>query len=117
MQNDENAIVVKNLYEFLSKEFSRIAEGNSNHYKITAAFTNYIFDSVKEAHGILYPSTLLPTEGFNFAFRPEVVDSKMQFYAAKRIKMQNFGNKKYVETENIQSLINETKSDTIQWKK
>jgi len=116
-QNDENAFVVKNLYEFLSKEFSRVAEGNSNQYKITAAFTNYIFDSVKQADGILYPSTLHPTEGFNFAFRPDVVDSKMQFYAAKRIKMQNMGNKQYFETEKIESIPNETKSNIITWEK
>jgi hypothetical protein len=116
-QNDESGFAVKGLFEFLSKEFSQAAGGDSNHYKITAAFTNYIFDSVKVADGILYPSTIYPTKGFNFAFKPEVVDTKMQFYAAQRIKMQNMGNKKYFETEKIESIIHKTKSDSIQWKK
>lgn len=116
-QNDESGFAVKGLFEFLSKEFSQASGGNSNHYKITAAFTNYIFDSVKEADGILYPSTLYPTKGFNFAFKPEVVENKMQFYAAQRIKMQNMGDKKYFETEKFESIIHKTKSDTIQWKK
>jgi hypothetical protein len=114
-QNDESAYAVSGLFQFLSKEFSRTAEGNHNHYKITAAFTNYIFDSVERADGVLYPSTLYPTQGFNFAFKPEVVDNKMQFYAAQRIKMQNMGNKKYVETEKIESQINYSRSNIIHW--
>lgn len=116
-QNDESAKVVYNLYQFLSKEFSKISEGDSKHYKITAAFANYIFYTVDKTDCILYPSTLYPTEGFNFAFKPEVVNEKLQFYGAQRIKMQNGGNKKYVETEKIESLINNTKSDIIQWLK
>lgn len=116
-QNDESAKVVYNLYQFLSKEFSKISEGDSKHYKITAAFANYIFYTVDKTDCILYPSTLYPTEGFNFAFKPEVVNEKLQFYGAQRIKMQSGGNKKYVETEKIESLINNTKSDIIQWLK
>lgn len=116
-QNDESASAFGRLFQFLSKQFSRVAEGNSNHYKITTAFANYIFDSVEKADGILYPSTLYKTEGFNFAFKPEVVDNKMQFYAAQRIKMQNMGNKKYVETDKIESAIHHTKDNIIHWLK
>lgn len=116
-QNDESANAVKSLLQFLSKEFSRASEGNSNHYKITAAFANYIFDSVNNADGILYPSTLYRTEGFNFAFKPDVVENKLQFYAAQRIKMQNMGNKRYQETEKIESEINQPNDNVIHWLK
>jgi hypothetical protein len=114
-QNDESANAVKSLLQFLSKEFSRASKGNSNHYKITAAFANYIFDSVNNADGILYPSTLYRTEGFNFAFKPDVVENKLQFYAAQRIKMQNMGNKRYQETEKIESEINQPNDNVIHW--
>lgn len=114
-QNDESAFVVKDLFQFLSKEFSNVAEGNSNQYKITSAFANYIFDSVDMIDGILYPSTLYPTEGFNFAFSPYIVDEKMKFYAAQRIKSQRVGNKRYQEVEKIESEINLTNSNVIKW--
>lgn len=115
MQNDESAFVFKNLYQFLSKEFSQIARGNSNHYKITSAFTNYIFDSVKVADGILYPSAIYPTEGFNFAFKPKIVDNKMKFHVAEWRKNQTYCNKKYIQVEKIESEINETNSNIIKW--
>ncbi len=114
-QNDENARMLRNMLEFLSKEFSRPSNGNSNHYKITTAFTNYIFDSVDKADGILYPSTIYTEKGFNFALKPEVVERKMRFLAANRRKMENVGQKNYVETEFIQSLITGDQNN-IQWK-
>lgn len=113
-QNDESAKAVNGLMQFLSKEFSRPSNGNSNQYKITAAFTNYIFDSVQRVDGILYPSTIYGEKGFNFAFKPEIVDKKLKFFAANRRKMENMGNQKYVETEFIESLPNQGK-DKIEW--
>lgn len=114
-QTDESSKAFKNLFQFLSKEFSQVAEGNSNHYKITAAFTNYIFDSVKNADGILYPSTLYPSKGFNFAFKPQVVDKKMEFYVAVKRKMEKTGNKKYDQTEYAESLISRYNTNEIIW--
>lgn len=118
LQNDESATAFKDLFQFLSKEFSNVSEGNSNHYKITAAFANYIFNSVEKADGLLYPSTLYPREGFNFAFKSKIVDdNKIQFYVARRIKMENIGNKKYEQTEEIESMVNQQKSNIIEWRK
>lgn len=114
-QNDESSKAFINLFQFLSKEFSQVAEGNSNHYKVTAAFTNYIFDYVKNADGILYPSTLYPSKGFNFAFKPQIVDEKMEFYIAAKIKMEKTGDKKYDQTEYKESLINRLKANEIIW--
>lgn len=114
-QSDENIVVLKGFYEFLSKEFSQEAKGDSKHYKITTAFTNYIFDSVEKADGILYPSTLWTTEGFNFVFKQKTVDEKLQFRGAHRIKMQNMGNNKYDETEKISTEIHNKNDSTIKW--
>lgn len=114
-QNDENSKIVKELLEFLSKEFSQIANGNSNHYKITSAFANYIYDTVEDVDGILYPSSLYPIEGFNFAFKPNVVETKMKFYAARRIKMTKIGDKKYADLEQIESLPYTREDNNISW--
>jgi RES domain len=111
-QNNENSKIVKDLLEFLSKEFSQVANGNSNHYKITAAFANYIYDNYD---GILYPSTLYLKEGFNFAFQPNVVDTKMKFYAARRIKMTKISDKEYADLEQIESLPYIREGNIISW--
>ena len=114
-QNDENAQVVSELLQFLSKEFSTLYEGNSNNYKITTAFANYIYETVNNADGILYPSTMYPNEGFNFAFKPEVIEKKMQFVYAHRTKLEKCGDKKYELTEQIFSKVNKEKRDVIEW--
>lgn len=116
-QGDESAKAVSSLIQFLSKEFSQVAEGNSNHYKITSAFSNYIFDSVKNADGVIYPSTLVTHKGFNLALSPEVVDKKLKFYVANRRKMEYMGNKQYVETEFIESEICQENDTIIHWPK
>ncbi len=115
-QADENAYVVSQLFQFLSKEFSKLANDNSNNYKITAAFANYIFDSVEQADCILYPSTIYPIKGFNFAFEPKTVENKMVFHSAIRRKMEKFDNTNYAETELIESLSNENNKVDIIWK-
>lgn len=114
-QNDKAAAAVRELYQFISKEFSRFAENDSNHYKITAAFTNYVFD-IKEVDGIMYPSTIVTNEGLNFVFKPSSVENKLKFVAASRRKMEFDGNKSYTETEMIDSQFSETGRGKIIWK-
>ncbi|TPG37742.1 RES domain-containing protein [Flavobacterium pectinovorum] len=116
-QADESAQAVSQLMQFLSREFSQAMAGNSNHYKITSAFTNYIFDSVKNADGILYPSTVVTHKGFNFALKPEVANKKLKFLVANRRKMEYAGNKKYVETEFIESEFHQGNDNIILWSK
>ncbi|MBS7232746.1 RES domain-containing protein [Flavobacterium psychroterrae] len=111
-QNDENGFAVRDLLQFLSKEFSTSFRNNSNHYKITSAFTNYVL-LIDKVDGILYPSTIYPTEGFNFALRTDVVDKKMKFYAAQRIKMQKIGDKEYKEVEKTESEISTSEDNII----
>lgn len=113
-QNDESAFLVRSLLQFFSKEFSTSIKENSNHYKITSAFANYVF-SLDKVDGILYPSTKYTKEGFNFALRTDVVDEKMKFYAAQKIKMQRIGDKKYKEVEKIESEISMSDDNIIKW--
>jgi len=114
-QADENAEIIKDLFHFLSLEFSQKAENNPNHYKITSAFTNYIFDSVKQADGILYPSTLYTKKGLNFVLKNQTVDKKLKFHSAIRRKMEKKGEKDYFEVELIESEIC-TDNENVKWK-
>ncbi len=114
-QGDESAEVVRELLNFMSVEFSRVAENDSNHYKITAAFSNYIFNEFENVDGILYPSTLYPTKGFNFVFKQSTVEKKLKFYVASRRKMVLNGEKSYYETEMKDSQVNTNQSNTIIW--
>lgn len=115
LQNDENTRVINNLFKFISKEFSDIAINDFNQYKITCAITNYIFDCSENIDGILYPSTLYPTKGFNFVFKPSTVDSKLKFHIASRRKMVFDGTKSYFETELIDSKVHMSKDNKIYW--
>jgi len=114
-QNDEAARAYSKLMEFLSKEFSTEAKKDSKHYKITAAFTNCIFENIQNADCIVYPSTLDVERGLNFAFKPESVDKKLHFYSAMRRKMQNTTEKNYLETEFIESERYLEKTEIINW--
>tara|TARA_B110000046_G_scaffold169411_1_gene188514 strand:+ start:2014 stop:2862 length:849 start_codon:yes stop_codon:yes gene_type:complete len=114
-QSDENAEILKNLLHFLSLEFSQKAENNPNHYKITSAFTNYVFDSLEQADGILYPSTLYPEKGLNFALKNSAVDKKLKFHSAIRRKTELKYENKYVETDLIESKIC-IDNENIKWK-
>lgn len=114
-QGDESAEVVFELLNFMSKEFSRAAENDSNHYKITAAFSNYIFDEFENIDGILYPSTLYPKKGLNFVFKQSTVEKKLKFHIASRRKMVFNGDKSFHETEMIDSQINTNDSNKIIW--
>lgn len=114
-QNDKAAAAVRELYQFISKEFSRFAENDTNHYKITAAFTNYVFD-IKDVDGIMYPSTIVTNKGFNFVFKQSTVENKLKFIVANRRKMELDGDKSYKETEMIDSQFSETGKGEIIWK-
>jgi hypothetical protein len=113
MQGDENAKIVEEFFQFLSSEFAQESNGNSNQYKITAAFTNYIFNSVKQADGILFPSSLYIEKGLNFALKTNVVDKKMKFHSAIRRIMEKKRKTSYVETELLESKPSDGKS--IEW--
>ncbi len=94
------------MFHFLSLEFSQKAENNPNHYKITSAFTNYIFDSVEQADGYYISKYTLYGKGFkNFALKNSTVDKKLKFHSAIRRKMELKDEKNYFETELIESEI------------
>ncbi|WP_129583060.1 hypothetical protein [Flavobacterium cyanobacteriorum] len=97
----------------MSKEFSTEARGDSKHYKITTAFTNYVFDTIEQADAIIYPSTVNKLKGFNFVLPPYIADQKLQFIAANRRKMSRISTTNYVETEFIESV--SVEGDIIVW--
>lgn len=114
-QGDDAAKAVREFYQFISKEFSRPAENDSNHYKVTAAFTNYIFDSIEQVDAIMYPSTMVTHKGFNFVFKPSTVEKKLKFVIASRRKIEFDGKKSYFETEFIDSQENSSGTGEIIW--
>jgi RES domain len=116
-EGTEKAKVVHKVLHFLSKEFTRKANGDPNAYKISCAFTNYVFNNLPLIDGILFPSTLYTTEGINFVFKPNSVDDKLKFYAARRSKMEKTGLTDYYETETLDSEIHNGDEKEIKWRK
>lgn len=114
-QNDDNAKIVNNLFQFLANEFSINTGDNSKHYKITAAFVNYIFDNNPDIDAIQYPSTIYRNNGLNYVFHPKSVDEKLKFCLAKRAKMQMIDEINYKQSEIIESKINNGFSSKIDW--
>lgn len=77
---------------FFSNEFARddINKGESHKYKITAAYSNYLW---RESHlkGITYPSVASKYLGQNVALLPEVVDKylKLEMVGMFKFKKRN----------------------------
>jgi len=105
---------VTEFYQFLSKEFSNISENNIDNYKITCAFTNYIFDFFEQADCIIYPSSLYLEKGFNAVFDTKKVDDKLKLYSVLRKKMELSDIKEYKETEIIDCI--SINGENIKWK-
>lgn len=107
--------VVLKILRFFSKEFTRNANGNPNNYKISCAFSNYIFNNFPKIDGILYPSSLYNKDGVNIVFKPTSVDEKLKFYIARRGKMKKTSTTKYHETDIIDSEIHGGDGEKINW--
>lgn len=115
-QGDENARILHRFLGYISNEFSKYADGDSNHYKITSAFTNYVFNGPAQADCILYPSCLEKSIGLNFAFKTSSVDKKLRFHVAMRRRMEFDRDRGYMETEQIDSQTNTKNDGLIIWK-
>jgi hypothetical protein len=73
--NEKN--ILMSLNDFLRDEMGKvISEGEEYKYKITAAFSNIIFNKGHNIKAILYPSTKLGDGiGYNIVFRKEAIDN------------------------------------------
>jgi hypothetical protein len=80
-----------NIYRYMAKKYTEpVQEGEEHKYKITAVFSNFIYNSLSVANGILYQSVQYP-ENFNVALKKDVVD-------ARKIKLTFCANQKFIRT-------------------
>lgn len=72
MENYEDSLYIS---DYFSEEFGKqVAKNEKYKYKITAAFSEFIFD--KGVDGIIYPPVQAQHLGFNVALSPRVFDNK-----------------------------------------
>lgn len=107
---------LKNLNEFLANEFSLDLEKHSSNYKITCAFSNYIKETFPELDGLMYTSLKSNHEGINIVLWPEVVETKTEFFAAKKSVYKRIVDKTFVEVEIFDSKRFDNKKNEIIWK-
>ncbi len=106
---------LKNLNEFLAKEYTLDLEKNKSNYKITCAFSNYIKDEFSDVDGIIYSSVKSEYKGTNIVLWPEVVNKKVEFVAARKSIFKKVKNKTLVEEQIIESKSYESDKDRINW--
>ena len=107
---------LKNLNEFLAKEYTLDLERHKSNYKITCAFSNYIKDKFRDVDGITYSSIKREYEGTNIVLWPEVVDKKVEFVAARKSVFKKVKHKTFVETQIVESKSYNSDKDVICWK-
>jgi hypothetical protein len=106
---------LKNLIEFLSKEYTLDIEKHNSNYKITSAFSNYIKNKFPEIDGVIYPSIKSEYEGTNIVLWPEVVDEKIEFAAARKSVFKKVRDKAFEEEQIVESKSYDKVSDKIIW--
>jgi hypothetical protein len=107
--------VLKRFLTFISEEFTREAKGNSSNYKISCAFTNYVYNMYPYIDGVMFPSSMYPEDGVNFILWPETVDKKLKFISARREKMKRIGEVEYIEIETINCKEESVDSEKLEW--
>ena len=107
---------LKNLNEFLAKEYTLDLEKHKSNYKITCAFSNYIKDKFPDVDGIIYSSVKCEYEGTNIVLWPEVVNKKVEFVAARKSVFRKIKDKTMLEGQIIESKSYDCEKDKIYWK-
>lgn len=74
---------------FFSNEFARNDIKSPDDYKISAAFSNFIWNNTK-FKGITYPSVKTNYNGQNIVLKPEVVDSSLRLTDVYMCKFRRF---------------------------
>jgi len=91
----EEQKVILLFHDFISKQFQIEAKGHHSLYKISCAYSNWIYDQefhdylsndkkVKECAGIMYRSSTWPTEGMNIALKNKIVDTSLRLIEVRR---------------------------------
>jgi len=94
---NRNALLL--FHDFISKQFQIEARGHHALYKISCAYSNWIYNqnfvgnenSIIESGGIMYRSSLWPKDGMNIALKGEIVDTSLRLIAARRDHIQRQG--------------------------
>lgn len=93
----------------------KATEGEEYKYKITSAFSNFIYSKPHIADGILYQSVQYP-KYFNVALKKEVIDNnKLQLTIAARQKYIRTEGLNYREDESIQTENIDYDNSNITW--
>lgn len=91
---DEKKVILQ-FHDFISRQFQIESKGHHSLYKISCAFSNWIYEQefcdyfssdkkVKESAGIVYQSSIWPTEGMNIALKNQVVDTSLRLIEVQR---------------------------------
>lgn len=122
---EETSLPLKIFHDFLSKKFQLKALGHAAMYKITSAYTNWVFNERFYAHGdderkpetiggLMYSSTLWPDEGMNLAIRPEIVDNHLKLIDVQREHVVRTGDL-YDGTDRIAVKKIDYSNDRLHW--
>ena len=116
LKNDLELAGFIDIYEYMAKKFTEaIQEGDENKYKITAVFSNFIYNRLAIADGILYQSVQLP-QHFNVVLKKEVVDQrKIQLTFAARQRYVRTNGLNYEEAESIETTNIDYSSGRVLW--
>jgi len=106
---------IKKLVNFIAEEYYLDIDKDNSNYKITAAFSNYVRNVFPEIDGIMYSSIKSEHTGINIVLWPEIVDSKLEFAAARKTVFKKTQEKTFVEEVIAESKMYDTKSDIITW--
>ena len=112
-------------HDFISKQFQIEAKGHHSLYKISCAFSNWIYDQkfqdylssdekIQQAAGLMYRSSTWPNEGMNIALRNEIVDTSLLLIEARRDHIVRNGSF-YDGSETISAKLIDITNNTIIW--
>jgi hypothetical protein len=113
------------LHRFISNEFLKPIDENSNKYLISCAFSNYIYGNSgydtclkkrTELDGLIYPSAIFPIFGMNLALKPSVItDGKLILVGARKSKLIKQNDIQYIEIETTDTQNIEFDNNRINW--
>lgn len=84
-KHEEIDLIINLFSKNLKKLKSEIP--NHNHYKISAAYSNIIFEKFPDYAGITYPSIKTDMKGYNIVMLPEVADNKLELIYVKAFQI------------------------------
>jgi hypothetical protein len=106
---------LKNLNEFLAKEYTLDLDKHKSNYLITCAFSNYLKDKYPNLDGIIYCSVKCEYEGTNIVLWPETINKKVEFVAARKSVFKKVKYKTMFEGQIIESKSYDSEKDIICW--